>query len=578
LPGDAETAAVRESLRPAAHRLRKSAEELTADLRKAADDPKGTPARLSREAADGLEAARRTLGELFAGDGAVVTPEAVRAIREAQVRLEIAAEVLDAEPPARAFSPLVWEPKSKRFLLFGGDHGDYLTNDLWAFDPAASRWERLATRTAPAPRAGHALAANGDGTITLSGGYVYRPSTDYLASQYQDATGEFVFDAVAGAWRGDLPADAGPRSYRTGPFLPDFFLEGGRPDAATFAARLEKLPANTWTKINPPRLPHLNRDWGSAILDPDHDLLLRWAGGHSAHGGTDVLHFHLATGRWELTAPVEFPLGQLYTNTEYPEGFNFNRRPWISGHTYQSYGYDPAAGRMFFLGKRSHEYAYDPARGDWAGRSPKPKGMDYDSSFYTLTVAPTPNGPVCWTASGGLFVRKDNAWEEIPVAGEKLPGSVVDNSTLAWDDARGRLLFFRKPYGDKARYDGRVTAFDWKTRTAHTLTPTGAAAAADVPYLCQIRADPESGLLLVGGTLPPGEDGIRRTPAYDCAKDRWVSLKLGGDDPSGPKGRNVSLGLVYDPKRKRFWAVDARSEAFVLRLDAATADVRPLGE
>jgi hypothetical protein len=81
---------------------------------------------------------------------------------------------------------------------------------------------------------------------------------------------------------------------------------------------------------------------------------------------------------------------------------------------------------------------------------------------------------------------------------------------------------------------------------------------------------------MVGGTLPPGEDGLRRTPAYDPAANRWVSLRIGGEDPSGPKGRNVSLGLMYDAKRKLLWAVDTRSEVFVLRLDPATADQRPM--
>ena len=67
------------------------------------------------------------------------------------------------------------------------------------------------------------------------------------------------------------------------------------------------------------------------------------------------------------------------------------------------------------------------------------------------------------------------------------------------------------------------------------------------------------------------------TAAYDCAANRWVSLRLTGDDPKrGDKGRNVSLGMMYDPGRKLFWAVDTNSQVYVLRLDPGTADVRPL--
>jgi hypothetical protein len=102
------------------------------------------------------------------------------------------------------------------------------------------------------------------------------------------------------------------------------------------------------------------------------------------------------------------------------------------------------------------------------------------------------------------------------------------------------------------------------------------AAAAAIPYLCQVRHDARNDLLLVGATLPPDRDGLRRTPAYDCAGNRWVSLRIAGDDPSGRAGRNVSLGLMYDARRKLFWAVDTHSRVFVLRLDPRSADLKPL--
>jgi hypothetical protein len=151
-----------------------------------------------------------------------------------------------------------------------------------------------------------------------------------------------------------------------------------------------------------------------------------------------------------------------------------------------------------------------------------------------------------------------------------------NDSTVVHDAKRARLLFVTKPYGDKVKFSGEIHALDLKTGTVTTLSPKGMDAAAAIPYLCQLRYDSDNDLLLVGGTLPPGEDNIRRTPAYDCASNTWVSLKLGGDDPSGKTGRNVSLGLMYDSKRKLFLAVDTNSNVFVLRLDPKTADVQPL--
>jgi hypothetical protein len=197
--------------------------------------------------------------------------------------------------------------------------------------------------------------------------------------------------------------------------------------------------------------------------------------------------------------------------------------------------------------------------------------------YYTLTICPTPEGLVCWTQAGKLFRfgAAANEWKEIPLTGAKLPGSVVDNSTVLFDSRRDRLLFARKPYGDKHAFSGELHAMDGKSGEVTALSPEGREAAAAIPYLCQIRYDAANDLMLVGATLPPGPDGVRRTPAYDPAGNRWVSLRI-GEDPSGAKGRNVSLGMMYDAKRNLFWAVDTRSEVFVLRLDPASADLQPL--
>jgi hypothetical protein len=495
----------------------------------------------------------------------------LRRLHEEQIRLEKEAEALDAEPAPRALSPIAWDAKTRVFVLFGGDHLDYLTNDLWTFDPAKRTWTLRRTASAPPPRANHKLSA-ADGKVMLAGGYTYTSNTDYVGGQYRDLNdGEWVYDLAADAWdrKGVEP---GSRRYRTGRLHPDHYLQDPKPDPS-FAETLKALPANTWVKTKPPQLPALNRDWGTAVLDPDRDLVLRWSGGHSAHGGTDVLQYHLNTNRWELTMPVEFPLGQLYTNTEYPEGVNFNRRPWVTGHTYQNYGYDPNLKKMLFTGRHEDCHVWDSGLGDWTGRFAKPKGMVYGDCFYTLTLTPTPQGLVCWTQNGRLYRFEGAEWVEKALQGGKLQGAVVDNSTLAYDSKRERLLFWRKLYGDKTPYDGRIHSVDLETWTVGVLEPAGKEAAVAVPYLCQIRYDAEHDLFLVGGTIAGDE---RRTPAYDPAGDRWVTLRIGGDDPSGPKGRNVSLGLMYDAKRKLFWAVDTNSQVFVLRLDPATAGLRPM--
>jgi hypothetical protein len=537
-----------------------------------AREGKGEPEgrRQALETAQARAALLEIKGQLSAADLYV-------ALHAEQLRLESVTDSCGFEPPPRALSPIAYDEKMKVFVLFGGDHLDYLTNDTWTFDPAARKWTLRSPQGAPPPRANHALSV-ADGKVVVKGGYTYTSATGYVSSQYRElADGEWTYDLEKNEWTGAgklEPPDT--RVYRTGPYDPDFYLEGEKPDAKAVAAKLAALPENEWVAMNPPKLPRLNRDWGTAILDPDRDLILRWSGGHSAHGGTDVLHYHLSTNRWELPFPVEFPLGQLYSNTSYPEGMSFNGRPWVTGHTYQNYGYDPVAKRMVFAGRHAHSYFYDPARADWTGRAPKPPGMVYNDCFYTLTLAPTPAALTCWTQNGKLFRHEKDGWTELALAGPKLPGAVVDNSTVVHDAKRDRLLFWRKGYGDKNVYDGEIHAVDLKSLQVSALGPAGREGASEVPYLCQIRYDASNDLLLVGGTLPPGDDGFRRTPAYDPEKNRWVSLRVGGQDPSGKKGRNVSLGMMYDAKRKLFWAVDTDSRVFVLRLVPATADLRPL--
>ncbi len=74
-------------------------------------------------------------------------------MHQAQIAMEKAAEALDAEPPPRALSPLVYDAKNKLFILFGGDHLDYLTNDTWVFDPSKKTWRLRGARNRTRRRA-----------------------------------------------------------------------------------------------------------------------------------------------------------------------------------------------------------------------------------------------------------------------------------------------------------------------------------------------------------------------------------------------------------------------------------------
>ncbi|MCY2991886.1 MAG: hypothetical protein NTY19_29015 [Planctomycetota bacterium] len=526
-----------------------------------------------------LVVADKALTNATAALSSAVSPDAFKLLWNAQVALEQAAESLDAEPAPRALSPLAYDAKTKRFVLFGGDHLDYVTNDTWVFDPAKQRWEQRHPQTAPPPRANHTLTATGDGTVRLSGGFTHN-NTDiwYMGPLYQlRDDGDWVYDVAANTWTslaGQEGVAADQREYRTmSCFLPQGFIEaGGRPDAAANEAKLKALPTNTWVVVNPPLRPRVNRDWGSACIAPDRDVLLRWSGGHCAHGGSDVPMYHFATNRWELSFPVEFCLGQCYSNTSYPTGLNFNRRPWVSGHTYKSFEYDPVAKRMVFVGHNPWSYLFDPGVADWSGRTGKPRGMSYDSSFYTLTCSQTPAGIYCWTAGGDIFVfnAKTRAWQPVKLTGERLPGSAVDHCGLGYDSQRDRLICFPTAYGRP--FTGQAYAIDRRSGAVQRLAPSGIAGAKAIPsFLRELAYLPGAGLLVdVGSTLPADSGGVRPMPAYDCAANKWVALTIAGPAPAGKDGRNVSAGAAYDAKRGLIWATDTDGQIYVLRLDASS--------
>jgi hypothetical protein len=531
-----------------------------------------------------LEAAGETVADVAAALAEGASSQAVEALWDAQVALEKAAELLDAEPGARALAPIVWEPKHKVFVLFGGDHLDFLRNDLWTFDPAKLRWEMRTPPAAPPPRANHKLVANGDGTVTISGGYTYFNDIWYMGPPYQLLDdGTWTYDLVKNEWTNDAGAKGVPplsRTYRAKLFHPLTYVNGPKPDTAATAKTLATLPANTWTMMNPPLRPKMNRDWGSACIDAARDLLLRWSGGHSAHGGSDVILYHFATNRWELPFPVELPLGQTYSNTSYPTGFNFNRRPWVTGHTYKNFGYDPTNKVMLFCGHNPWCYVFDPGAADWTGRLRKPGGMNYRGSFYTLTLATTKDTVYAWGGRWGhaigmhKWLPDKRTWQPLELTGAKLPSPNVDHSGMLYDSKRDRLILFPKKYG------GTLWALDCKTNALSALKPKGyAAAIRPITFWRELVYLPDADVIcVIGATLPPvGGEKLRHTLAYDCAGNRWLALKWTGPNPAGKGGRNVSQGAVYDPKRKLIWATGARSQVWVLRPDLETAARVDLG-
>ena len=165
------------------------------------------------------------MGAFAADAGAVAshlaarrTLEALRAARALERKLDEEAEARYPVPTSRRNSPLVFDARHRVFVLFGGDHEDYLLNDTWVLDLEKKSWRRCRPPLAPSPRAGHALAwLPRSGRVALYEGYVQSPSTDYGAIAYKpiDPAQLWLYDVAADRWElaGSWPISKKPAEW-----------------------------------------------------------------------------------------------------------------------------------------------------------------------------------------------------------------------------------------------------------------------------------------------------------------------------------------------------------------------------
>lgn len=176
-------------------------------------DPKGVGTEAELKALGERCAALEKMPQMdkFAADAGAVadlltaskTFDALKAARALQRKIEDAAEAQWPVPCSRRNSPLVFDATNRVFVLFGGDHEDYLMNDTWVLDLAKKAWRRAAPDKAPSPRAGHALCAlPKSGRIALYEGYIQSSSTDYGAgpSQVLGPQQLWLYDPKADRW------------------------------------------------------------------------------------------------------------------------------------------------------------------------------------------------------------------------------------------------------------------------------------------------------------------------------------------------------------------------------------------
>ena len=286
------------------------------------------------------------------------------------------------EPPLRCCAQLVYDPKNKVMVLFGGDALDRFLADTWVLDPATLIWTERKPEKSPPPL-DHAAACfvERHGIILLvgptqrgsrrpGGAWAYDAAKnawtplvlrlpekpmDWVSCAYSAKHDAVVLAAPGvGTWvcRLDPTTARDPKAeaalvapgtwvwnIRAGEQTRSI-LDAPPSDRAATEKRLKELPANTFVDAEYPG--HLiSRTWSTAAIDSDRGVVVYIGGGHCGYKGTDYALYDVGANRWSFDAPPSFiPYPPDYNASLY--GWDYQMRA-TSQHTYRWYCYDPAS-------------------------------------------------------------------------------------------------------------------------------------------------------------------------------------------------------------------------------------------
>jgi len=328
-------------------------------------------------------------------------------------------------PSPRAGHALVYLPGCQKIALWDGyrqtsnpsyrnpQAGLLPHRELWLYDTKADRWELLASwptrkgdKTLPefagfisdyGLYASPALAVDEQDTLILSTRGAKVHSKHEYGNYYYSATWVLPLDAsrVDAAATVKLGVAPNQREHRTGIFTAAFCEVAERGTGAA----LDRLEPNTWTRLpavvpNPCRGDR-QREWCTATWDPDNGQILYWGGGHCVTAGSPVLHYSPASHRMAEGYDAE----ESYSHQGSP-GHTLLGRPWVPGHSYHVYAYDPKW-KVMVAAKMDGTYLYDPLRMDWLkGKVTQP----FYGHCHVAILGSSTHGVVSWapTLTGAL--------------------------------------------------------------------------------------------------------------------------------------------------------------------------------
>jgi hypothetical protein len=557
------------------------------------------------------------------------TLEAFRVARELDYLVDEAADNLCSIPRSRRNSPLVFDSKSRVFVLFGGDHEDYLMNDTWTLD-LDKGWNRRTPTLCPSPRAGHVLVPLPQcGKIALYEGYEQTNSTDYGAgpSRPIDPIQLWLYDVAADQWDliGNWPKSSAKEptdplavgrfyGYSSDRFSPPALASDGSDtlvlatSKATWTLRIDPKAVDGATKLGTAQnsrryragafrtsyceVPGEQTPTGVDDLPENRWVKLPAAPRNPAEG---CRQRDWSTSTWDADREqillwggghcVRSPSSVLHyspTSGRMVEGYDADEpygsnggggfdssllgRPWISVHNYKHYAYDPKC-KLLVSGRG---YLYDPERMDWLRE--ERMTLPYHFEWGATVVGGSKHGAVAWAKKragdevAGLWLfDRAKGWGDLEPVG-KLFVPWCDSHGMVYDTKRDRMIFSGVGGGYGKKSDGSLLAFDFATHKLARLTPENADLGKTTCAREQAYVE-HADWMLIGELAHVGDSKAspRYTRIYDCARNKMFVLDA-GPAPDGHEAR-----WMYDARRKLVYAFSTRGEAWALRLEPKTA-------
>jgi hypothetical protein len=195
-------------------------------------------------------------------------------------------------PKARFGHSAVWVP-GVGLVVWAGQAGSAFFDDLWAYDPAAGRWQELPSKgETPAPRYGSCAAIGPDGRLWISHGFTDR-------GRFFDTR---AYDFVTGRWSDETPEGPTPveRCLHDCLWTPDgqLLLYAGQTTGVPALADLWTFDpeAGTWTEQTGDPRPRARQLYALATSGGDG-----WIFGGAGKGGdklADLWAIDLTTLAW----------------------------------------------------------------------------------------------------------------------------------------------------------------------------------------------------------------------------------------------------------------------------------------